>query len=101
MDQEKLTAEIARRVIYSGREVDIILKTFVEVISETLKRGEHVKITNLGRFVVVNPEPVPKKPIQTRQKRKKTVEFVLSKRFIFTNSEMTDVSPKNGEDEKE
>lgn len=100
MDQEKLTAEIARRVIYSGREVDIILKAFVEVISETLKKGEHVKITNLGRFIVVNPGPVPRKPIQTRQKRKKTVEFVLSKRFIFPNSGKETVSLKNKEDEK-
>lgn len=55
MDQEKLTTEIARRVIYSGREVDIILKTFFEVINRMLKRGEYVKIVNQGRFVSLIP----------------------------------------------
>ena len=100
MDQEKLTAEIARRVVYSGREVDIVLNAFIEVVSEAFQRGEHVKLTNLGRFVVVNPGPVPKKPAQTRQKRKKTVEFVLSKRFIFPSSENINVPSKDKENEK-
>lgn len=96
MDQEKLTAEIARRVTYSGREVEIILRALTEVIGETLKKGEHVKLTNMRRFVVMNPGPESKNPVQTTQERKKTVEFVLSKRFIFPISKETGVFSENG-----
>lgn len=101
MDQEKLTAEIARRVIYAGREVEIVLKAFTDVISEALKRGESVKLTHLGRFVVVKAGTSPRAPFRTRKKRKTTVEFVLSKRFIFPKMEEDEnKSTKNKENEK-
>lgn len=102
MDQEKLTAEIARRVIYAGREVEIILKAFTDVVGEALKRGESVKLTHLGRFVVIKAgTSVPRIPFHTRKKRKTTVEFVLSKRFIFPKMEEEEnKSAKNEKDEK-
>lgn len=41
MDQEKLTTEIARRIIYSEREVDILVLLCSRLVLEAIKQESH------------------------------------------------------------
>lgn len=94
MNRRQLTAAIARRMIYSERIVDIILTVFLAVVSETLQKGEHVKLGNLGKFVVINPNDKPVK-LTKRQKRERRIGFIPSKQFVFPDQRISKISTKN------
>lgn len=85
MNRRQLTTEIARRMIYSERIVNLVLTVFIAVLSETLQKGEHVKLGNLGKFVVINPNDKPRR-LTKRQKRERRIGFIPSKHFVIKGS---------------
>lgn len=81
MNRRQLTTEIARRMIYSERIVNLVLTVFISVLSEALQKGEHVKLGNIGKFVVINPNDKPRR-LTKRQKRERRIGFIPSKHLV-------------------
>jgi|SRR5579872_207696 len=54
MNKNELLETLASRLGVSRSEAEKILNTFVDVITETLKKGEEVNIAGFGHFSVSN-----------------------------------------------
>jgi DNA-binding protein HU-beta len=54
MNKNDLIETFAARIGVSKTEADRILNTFVDIVTETLKKGDEVNIAGFGHFVVTN-----------------------------------------------
>ena len=79
----ELIEAVARKVGTTQKDTKLVFEGLVDVIYETLKNGEDVKIVNLGEFEVREREsrtaenPKTKEKIITKQKS--IVKFNISK----------------------
>lgn len=51
MNKKELVQEISKKVDVPQKNVDDIIKTFIEVVKETLKNDEKVTLVGFGTFV--------------------------------------------------
>lgn len=79
----ELVTAVAKKTGTTQKDIKLVLEGFVEVIYETLAKGEEVKIVNLGEFEIREREsrtaenPKTKEKITT--KPKSVVKFNISR----------------------
>ncbi len=50
---DKLSTRLSEKgIIYPKWEINAIIEPFLEIVMETLKNGENVRLTSFGRFTV-------------------------------------------------
>jgi len=57
MNKNELLETLANRLGVSRSESEKVLNTFVDIITETLKKGDEVNIAGFGHFSVSNRAP--------------------------------------------
>ena len=52
MNKTELVAAMAKETNLSKKDVEAVLKSFIDVVSEELKKGEKVQLVGFGTFEV-------------------------------------------------
>jgi len=69
MNKSELIREVHERTNkkLALKDLDLIVNTVIEIMSEKLKQGEEIQLADFGTFSL--PENVIKKPIKVKNKR--------------------------------
>lgn len=51
-NKEDLVKQIAPKINFSQRDVDLVINTFVQTVTELMTKGDKVVISGLGRFEI-------------------------------------------------
>jgi DNA-binding protein HU-beta len=70
MNKKELVQEISKNVTTSQKNIDEILKAFMDVIKKALKKGEKVTLVGFGTFMVKKRKATTGINPQTKQKMK-------------------------------
>lgn len=50
MNRRELVAQLAEKTDFSQKDVDRVLRSFCEIIVDTLKKGENIRLIGFGTF---------------------------------------------------
>ncbi len=77
MTKSDITSSLYERLGYSKRECGVIADSFFEIIKETLSKGENVKISGFGNFVLRDKKERKGRNPKTGE------EMIISKRRVL------------------
>ncbi len=70
MNKKELVQEISKNVSTSQKNIDEILKSFMDVVKKALKKGDKVTLVGFGTFMVKKRKATTGINPQTKQKMK-------------------------------
>jgi DNA-binding protein HU-beta len=70
MNKKELVQEISKNVTTSQKNIDEILKSFMDVVKKALKKGDKVTLVGFGTFMVKKRKATTGINPQTKQKMK-------------------------------
>lgn len=80
MNKTELTAALAANAGLSKKDAEKALNTFVEVVTETLAKGEKVQVVGFGSFEVKErPARTARNPVPARKSRLKLPRLLSSR----------------------
>lgn len=102
---EALSAKLEQQNIrYPKWELTSIIEPALEVIMETLSRGEDIQLNKFGHFSIKHKKGSPYYNINTKRKEiasdKKVIQFTPHKGFHFDDPSDTSVPGSNSEDDE-
>lgn len=93
MDKRKLVAEVAKKTIYTKREINEMIDPLFDAIIEALQNGDEVTINNFGKFAPKyhkskeTVHPTTRKRVTVQEKA--SVVFKATRMYKPTEEAMT------------
>ena len=93
MNKTELVAAMAKETNLSKKDVEAVLKSFIDVVSEELKKGEKVQLVGFGTFEVSERAAREGRNPQTGETMKIEASFLLLPPWEFRIPETKAVPP--------